>query len=128
MTTTTMAYYFILWQLLKMNDYCKRPAAWTQRPDNMYMQLNILNISEIYTIFSGLQSIRRTHTLRKYFRKKPSTPLKCKNWASFSRKDKTFWEELIHLFSYISHLFEVLEHNLMELNLSELTLTALNSI
>jgi hypothetical protein len=29
----------------------------------------------------------------------------------------------IVILSYISHLFEVLEHNLMALNLSELTLT-----
>jgi hypothetical protein len=31
-------------------------------------------------------------------------------------------------FPYISHLFEVLEPNLTECNLSELTLTSLNSI
>jgi hypothetical protein len=31
-------------------------------------------------------------------------------------------------FPYISHLFEVLEPNLMELNLSGLTLTSFNSI
>jgi hypothetical protein len=43
-------------------------------------------------------------------------------------KHKKFWEELIHLFPYIRHLFEVLEPNLMKLNLSELTLISLNSI
>jgi hypothetical protein len=34
-----------------------------------------------------------------------------------------FWEELITYFSYISHLFEVLEPNL-----SELTLTSFDSV
>jgi hypothetical protein len=41
--------------------------------------------------------------------------------------NKKFWEELIHLLSYISLLFEVLEPNLMELNLSELSLTSFSS-
>jgi hypothetical protein len=31
-------------------------------------------------------------------------------------------------FPYISHLFELLESNLMEINLSELTLTSFNSV
>jgi hypothetical protein len=34
--------------------------------------------------------------------------------------NKKFWEELICLLSQQSHLFEVLEPNLMKLNLSEL--------
>jgi hypothetical protein len=38
---------------------------------------------------------------------------------------KKFWEELIRLLS--CHVFEVLEPNLMEINLSELTLTSFNS-
>jgi hypothetical protein len=33
-----------------------------------------------------------------------------------------FWEELICYFPYISHLFEVLEPNLVEINISELKL------
>jgi hypothetical protein len=41
--------------------------------------------------------------------------------------NKTFWEEFAS-FPYISHLFEVREPNLMELNLSELTLTSFSSI
>jgi hypothetical protein len=35
---------------------------------------------------------------------------------------KKFWEELILLLYYVCHLFEALEPDLMELNLSELTL------
>jgi hypothetical protein len=42
--------------------------------------------------------------------------------------NKKFWEELFRLLSYISYLFEVFEPNLMELNLSEVTLTSFNSI
>jgi hypothetical protein len=40
--------------------------------------------------------------------------------------NKKFWEELIHLLSLRKSLFEVLEPNLIELNLSELTLTSFN--
>jgi hypothetical protein len=47
------------------------------------------------------------------------------SYLSFNNK---FWKELIHLLSYISHLSEVLELTLMELNLNELTLTSFNSI
>jgi hypothetical protein len=36
--------------------------------------------------------------------------------------NKKFWEEQIRHFPYTSHLFEVLEPNLMKLNLRELTL------
>jgi hypothetical protein len=42
--------------------------------------------------------------------------------------NKKFWEEIIPYFPYTSHLFEVLEPNLIELNLSELTVTSFNSI
>jgi hypothetical protein len=38
--------------------------------------------------------------------------------------NKKFWKELI---AYVSHLFKILEPNLMELNLSEFTLISLNS-
>jgi hypothetical protein len=38
-----------------------------------------------------------------------------------------FWEEFTY-FAYVSHSFEVLEHNLMEINLSELTLILFSSI
>jgi hypothetical protein len=38
-----------------------------------------------------------------------------------------FWEELILILSYVSHLFEVLEAILMKINLSELILTSFNS-
>jgi hypothetical protein len=47
---------------------------------------------------------------------------------SDGKKYNKFWEELICLLSYISHLFEVLEPNLMELNLYELTSTLFISI
>jgi hypothetical protein len=36
--------------------------------------------------------------------------------------NKKFWEELIHLLPYVSHLFEVPEPNFMEFNLSELSI------
>jgi hypothetical protein len=42
--------------------------------------------------------------------------------------DKKFCEELTRLLSLRKSLFEVIEPNLMELNLNELTLTSLNSI
>jgi hypothetical protein len=38
-----------------------------------------------------------------------------------------YWEELTHLLS-LSNLFEVLEINLKLINLSEITLTSINSI
>jgi hypothetical protein len=41
---------------------------------------------------------------------------------------KKFWEELIRLLSLRSHLFEVPEPTLMEINLNELTSTSFNSI
>jgi hypothetical protein len=41
-------------------------------------------------------------------------------------KNKKFWKELICPLSNVSHLFEVLGPNLMEINLSEITLTSLN--
>jgi hypothetical protein len=41
-------------------------------------------------------------------------------------KNKKFWKELIRPLSDVSHLFEVLGPNLMEMNLSEITLTSLN--
>jgi hypothetical protein len=44
------------------------------------------------------------------------------------RDNKKFWEKLVRILPYASHFFEVLEPNLMEINLSELTLTSLNSI
>jgi hypothetical protein len=41
-----------------------------------------------------------------------------------TKENKKFWEELIR----ISNLFEVNEPNLMEINLSELTVASFNSI
>jgi hypothetical protein len=43
------------------------------------------------------------------------------------RDNKKFWEKLVHILPYASHLFEVLEPNLMEISL-KLTLTSFNSI
>jgi hypothetical protein len=44
------------------------------------------------------------------------------------RKTGSSGKNLFAYFPYISHLFEVLEPNLMESNLSELNLTSFNSI
>jgi hypothetical protein len=41
---------------------------------------------------------------------------------SFFKEHKKFWKELVYC-PYISNLFEVFEPNLMEINLSEVTLT-----
>jgi hypothetical protein len=53
-----------------------------------------------------------------------------KNWKFIHNlsRNKKFWEELIAYFPCVSHLFEVPEPNLMELNLIELTLISFNSI
>jgi hypothetical protein len=48
------------------------------------------------------------------------------SFCTVSYINKKFWEEFAY-FPSISHLFEVPEPNLMELNISELTLTSLNS-